>query len=181
MTEDEIDPDDPGDSYDPEGEPIDVTVVDSGDDDLDAEFEDLDFDLPETVDREAVERMRTVARLMDSAVDVPGTNTSVGLDPVLGAIPVVGDVVSAGFSLYIVLESARLGVGFSTLLKMLANVTVDVAGGSVPYVGPLFDAVWKANEWNLEMALEELAEADADEDLDPKPEAVTIDIDGPDE
>lgn len=181
MPEDEIDPDDP---YEPEGEPVDVTVVDTGDGGahaLESEFDGLEFDLPDSVDRAAVERMRTVARVMDDFVEIPGTNTSVGLDPLLGLVPGVGDVVSAGVSLYIVLESARLGVGFPTLLKMLANVVVDTAGGSVPYVGTLFDAVWKANEWNLEMALEELADADEAESADPEREAVTIDIEGPEE
>jgi hypothetical protein len=177
MPEDDINADDP---HDPEGEPIEVTVVDTSDD-LTDEFDDLDFDLPDTVDRAAVERMRTVARVFDDFVEIPGTNTSIGLDPVIGAIPGVGDVVSAGFSLYIVLESARLGVGFPTLLKMLANVVIDVAGGSVPYAGTLFDAVWKANQWNLELALEELAAVDEDEPAEPSRDAVTIDVEGPDE
>lgn len=175
MSKDATDPDDP---FGGEGEPIDVEVVDAGSDDLASEFGDLDFDLPESVDRAAVERMRTVARVLDDFVEIPGTNVSVGLDPLLGVVPGVGDVVSAGASLYIVLESARLGVGFPTLLKMLANVTVDVAGGSIPYVGWLFDSVWKANQWNLELALEELAELDADgTGSDP----VTIEVTGPDE
>ncbi|MFC6724374.1 DUF4112 domain-containing protein [Halobium palmae] len=175
MPEDEPDPDDPFDA----GEPIDVEVVDA-DDDLASEFEDLDFEIPESVDRAAVERMRTVARAFDDLFEIPGTNVSVGLDPALGVIPVVGDVVSAGASLYIVLESARLGVGFPTLLKMLANVTVDVVGGSVPYVGWLFDSVWKANQWNLELALEELAEL-GDGGSTGGSEPVTIEVTGPDE
>jgi hypothetical protein len=178
MSEDEVDPDDPTD----EGEPIDVTVVDdSGDPTLEAEFDELDFDLPETVDREAVERMRTVAHVLDDFVGIPGTNARVGLDPLLGSIPVVGDAISAGFSLYIVLESARLGVGFPTLLRMLANVTIDVAGGSVPYVGTLFDSVWKANQWNVEMALESLAEAVENDGDGTDRDPVTIEVNGPDD
>jgi hypothetical protein len=126
--------------------------------DLESEF-DVDFEgeLPDSVDRAAVERMRVVAKVFDESVRVPGTDFRVGADPVLGALPVAGDVVSAGFSLYIVLESARLGVSFTTLLRMIANVTVDVAGGSIPYAGTLFDAFWKANVRNLELALEDLA------------------------
>lgn len=143
--------------------------------DFSSEF-DIDFDgkLPETVDRAAIRRMRTVARLFDDAIRVPGTDYRIGIDPILGALPVAGDVVSAGFSLYIVLESARLGVSFSTLLKMVANVAIDATVGSVPVLGTVFDSFWKANEWNLKMALEDLAEEAGDED---DAEAIEIDID----
>lgn len=115
-------------------------------------------DVPESVDEAALERMRTVAKLLDEAVAVPGTDVKLGLDPVVGAVPVVGDALAAGISLYIVAESARLGVSYETLMKMLANVTVDAAGGAVPVVGVLFDAFWKSNKWNLELLMEDLVD-----------------------
>ena len=134
-------------------------------------------DLPSTVDEAAVRRMQFVRRLLDDSVRVPGTDVRVGLDPLLSALPGnVGDVVGAGLSLYIVLESARLGVSFTTLLRMLANVAVDVAVGSVPVVGVLFDAVWKANARNVELALADLAAADEPLDSDGDSEAVTIEV-----
>lgn len=100
-------------------------------------------------DEAALRRVRTVARIMDEAVRVPGTDFKVGLDPVLGLVPGGGDLVSAGISLYIVAEAAYLGVPLSTVVKMLATVTVDVVGGSIPVVGAVFDAVWKTNAWNV--------------------------------
>jgi hypothetical protein len=149
------------------------------DTDVDAAFaDDLDFDIPQTVDEAAVRRMEFVSRLLDESVRVPGTEFSIGLDPVLGALPGAGDVVAAGFSLYIVLESARLGVSFTTLIRMLANVAVDVAVGSVPVVGVLFDALWKANVRNLELALDDLATAamDGDGGADDEQRPVTIEV-----
>lgn len=145
--------------------------------DFRSEF-DIDFEgeLPPTVDEAAIRRMRTVARIFDDSIPIPGTDFSIGVDPILGALPVAGDLVSAGFSLYIVLESARLGVSFTTLLKMLATITVDTVAGSVPVLGTIFDSVWKANEWNVKMALEDLAEppeGEGDEDAD----AIEIEID----
>jgi len=116
-----------------------------------------DGDLPDRVDEAAVTRIRTVAYVLDRSVRVPGTNFRVGLDPILGVLPVAGDIVAAGLSLYIVLESARLGVSRPTLLRMLVNIAVDAAGGSIPFAGDLFDTMWKANERNVELALEELA------------------------
>jgi hypothetical protein len=151
--------------------------------DADSVFDDLDVDLPPTVDEAAVRRMRFVSSLLDESVPIPGTRFSLGLDPILGAVPGAGDVVAAGLSLYIVLESARLGVPFTTLVRMVANVAFDVAVGSVPVVGVLFDAVWKANVRNVELALDALADAadDADADdasdaSDDDPEAITIEV-----
>lgn len=151
--------------------------------DVDAAFDDsLDFDLPPTVDERAVRRMEFVSRLLDERLEIPGTGFKIGLDPVLGAIPGAGDAVAAGLSLYIVAESARLGVSYTTLVRMLANVALDVAVGSVPVIGVLFDAVWKANVKNFELALEDLADAaegasldSIDDDTD-GPDTVTIDI-----
>lgn len=122
---------------------------------LESRFDGLE-ELPDTVDEAAVRRMRFVARLLDDSVRVPGTRLRVGLDPILGVVPGAGDAIAAALSIYIVLESARLGVPFLTLLRMIANVSLDFAVGSVPLLGTLFDAVWKANRRNLELALAEL-------------------------
>lgn len=119
---------------------------------------EYDGEIPPTVDEAALRRMEAVAHALDESVRIPGTNASVGIDPILGIVPVAGDLVSAGFSLYIVAESAYLGVSYTTLLQMIANITIDVVGGSIPYVGTLFDSFWKANKRNVEHALEELAE-----------------------
>jgi hypothetical protein len=129
-----------------------------------ADFEsrfDVDYDgeLPRSVDEAALKRMESVAYILDESVRVPGIGVRIGIDPVLGALPVAGDVASAAISLYIVAESAYLGVSFGTLVEMLANITIDAAGGSIPYVGTVFDAVWKANKRNVTLALEDLAEA----------------------
>lgn len=123
---------------------------------FDVEYEG---EIPDSVDEAALERMETVAYVFDESIRIPGIGVRVGVDPILGTLPIAGDVVSAFFSLYIVAESAYLGVSFTTLLRMLANITIDVAGGSVPYVGDVFDALWKANKRNVELALHDLAEA----------------------
>lgn len=121
--------------------------------------ESLTMDLPESVDEPALRRVKTVARVMDEAVRVPGTDIRVGLDPVLGVVPGAGDAVAAGVSLYIVAEAASLGVPLSTVVRMLANVTADAVLGSVPVVGPVFDTFLKANKWNVSY-IEEFVAAD---------------------
>lgn len=125
---------------------------------------EYDGEIPSSVDEAALHRMEAVAHALDESIRIPGTNASVGIDPILGVLPVAGDLVSAGISLYIVAESANLGVSYTTLLRMIANISIDVVGGSIPYVGTLFDAFWKANKRNVEHALEELAENANDSD-----------------
>lgn len=151
------------------------------DEQIAAAFDGIDLDeLPETVDRAAVERVRKVAYLLDESIPVPGTSYRVGVDPLLSALPAnVGDAISTTVSLYIVAESARLGVPFTTLVKMLATVTLDTVGGLVPVVGPVFDAVLKSNKWNVELLLEELLSETAD--TEESTEAVTIEVTAPDE
>ncbi|QLG48792.1 DUF4112 domain-containing protein [Natrinema halophilum] len=137
-----------------------------------SKLEDVDDDLPESVDKAALGRMQTVAHALDKGLRIPGTEFRFGLDPIVGILPGAGDSAAAAVSLYLVAESARMGVSQSTLLRMVANIAVDTVIGSVPVLGVLFDAFWKANTRNLELALEDLAvEGDG---RDSSPKAVTI-------
>jgi len=142
-------------------------------DDFSSELEELRDDLPAAVDEAAIERMRVVAHALDEGVRVPGTDFKIGLDPIVGILPGAGDTAAAVVSLYLVAESARIGVSRSTLARMLANVGIDAVIGSVPLLGVIFDAFWKANKWNLKLALTDLAEA-SDDSTD-EPESVLID------
>lgn len=135
--------------------------------------EDSPLDLPDSADEAALRRIRTVARLLDEAVRLPGTDYRVGLDPILGALPGVGDVVGVGLSLYIVAEAAYLGVPYTTIVRMLANVAVDAGVGAVPVGGVLFDAAWKANKMNVRLVERALAKREASA---PLKNPVTIEI-----
>lgn len=105
----------------------------------------------------AVRRTKRVAWLLDEAIRIPGTNRRVGLDPILGLLPFVGDFVTAFFSLYIVVEAIIAGAKKRTIVRMLVNIGLDVALGSVPVVGDIFDATWKANVKNRKLLEESLA------------------------
>lgn len=110
----------------------------------------------------ALGRARFAARLLDDAFRVPGTNVRIGVDPLISVVPVSGDLVAGGLSLYIVAEAARCDVPPRTLARMLANVGVDTVGGSVPILGSLVDVAWKANRKNVALLEEHLGVA-ADE------------------
>ena len=94
-------------------------------------------------------RVRALARLLDNAITVPGTSWKIGLDPIIGLIPGVGDMVGAVLSGYIVLEAVRAEVPTFTLARMLVNVGIDTLLGAVPAVGDVFDAAWKSNAMNV--------------------------------
>ena len=96
-------------------------------------------------------RVRTVSDLLDNALRVPGTNIRVGLDPLVGLIPGVGDLVGGLASAYIILEAARAGAPTSVLLRMLGNVGIDTALGAIPVAGDLFDVGWKSNARNVRL------------------------------
>jgi hypothetical protein len=102
-------------------------------------------------------RVERLSTLLDSAFRIPGTSRRVGIDPIVGLVPVLGDGTGLVLSLYVVLEAWLAGVRRRTLVRMLANVAVDAAVGAVPLVGDLFDAVWKANERNVALFRRELA------------------------
>jgi Domain of unknown function (DUF4112) len=94
-------------------------------------------------------RLRRLAWLIDGAFGLPGTRFRFGLNSVIGLLPVGGDAVLGVLSLYIIYEAAQLGLPRHKLLRMAANVGIEVVGGSVPILGDLFDMALKANLRNL--------------------------------
>jgi hypothetical protein len=96
-------------------------------------------------------RARALARMLDSAIRVPGTSVTIGLDPIIGLVPGFGDLAGAVLSGYIVITAARLGAPKSVLAKMLLNLGTDTLVGSVPVLGDLFDVGFRANIRNSEL------------------------------
>src|SRR3954447_13092616 len=96
---------------------------------------------------EVIERL---AWLMDNSIPIGG-GFRIGLDPIIGLIPGLGDLIGALVSSMIVLQAHRAGIPRSTLLRMVANVGIDAAIGTVPFVGDALDFAFKANQKNLEL------------------------------
>jgi len=107
---------------------------------------------------QARERLARLARLLDSAVSVPGTGVRFGLDAAIGLLPGVGDLVATGLSLYLIAEARRLGISKWALLRMLGNVGIDLLLGSVPVAGDVFDVFWRANRRNMAILDRHLAD-----------------------
>jgi hypothetical protein len=103
-------------------------------------------------------RVRRLSRALDSAVTIPRTDIRIGVDPIVGLLPGVGDVVPTAASAYIVAEAAALGVPRATLARMCLNLLVDAVVGSIPLVGDAFDVVWRANDRNVRLLEARLAD-----------------------
>ena len=103
------------------------------------------------IDFKRLERLRWLTRLMDTRWRIPGTRIPVGLDGIASLFPVVGDSATAVVSAYIILEATRFGIPKSLVARMVANMLVDWAGGSVPVLGTIFDIAFKANRMNLDL------------------------------
>jgi Domain of unknown function (DUF4112) len=108
--------------------------------------------------RLARDRLIALARLMDSAVMLPGVRRSVGLDALLGLVPIAGDVVSALIGLYSVMQARELGASRWLQARMVGNLLVDAALGAVPVAGDLADVFFRAHRRNLKLLQRELNE-----------------------
>lgn len=98
--------------------------------------------------RQRIEAMET---LLERLFVVPGINRPVGLDSIVGLIPVVGDVVTAGMGAWLVWEARNLGMSKWQITRMAGNVGFDTLVGAIPFVGDLFDFAFRSNSRNLRM------------------------------
>ncbi|MBF9238427.1 DUF4112 domain-containing protein [Hymenobacter sp. BT683] len=110
---------------------------------------------------DADERLRWVeriARLMDSQFRLPGTRFRFGLDPLLGLVPVVGDLSSLVVSGALLLTMMRHGASGAVVVRMAINILLDTIIGAIPILGNLFDFAYKSNERNVALLRSHYAE-----------------------
>jgi hypothetical protein len=96
-------------------------------------------------------RLEGVAKLLDVAFILPGTNIRYGIDGLIGLIPVVGDIIATALSLWLVREARALGAPWHITARMLANVAVQGVVGAVPVAGDAFDVLFRANMRNARL------------------------------
>jgi hypothetical protein len=108
------------------------------------------IDLPLGSDPSAVRRrLEALEGVLERGLTIPGTNRQVGLDAVIGLVPVVGDVIAAAIGSYLIWEARNLGLPKWKLARMVGNLGFDTAIGAVPLLGDAFDLFFRSNSRNL--------------------------------
>jgi hypothetical protein len=109
-------------------------------------------------------KIRKIAKLLDTAIGIPGTKFRIGLDPILGLIPGGGDLITAGISAYMIYLATSFGLEKKELNKMIANIAIETTIGFVPIAGDIFDAYFKANIRNLEILENHIAKSENEDE-----------------
>ena len=89
--------------------------------------------------------------MLDELVSVPGTPIKIGLDPVIGVIPIAGDALAALVGVWVILEASRFGIPRMVLGRMVANLVVDLGIGAIPLIGDAYDLFFRSNSRNLDL------------------------------
>ena len=97
----------------------------------------------------AERRIAAVTRVLDDLFSVPGTGRRFGLDPVIGLIPIIGDVTTALVSLWLIAEAAKFRMPRIVLARMVVNTLIDLGIGSIPILGDAIDFTMKPSSRNL--------------------------------
>jgi hypothetical protein len=96
-------------------------------------------------------RVETLEILLERSFVIPGINRPVGLDAIVGLVPVVGDLIAATMGAYLIWEARNLGMPKWKLWRMAGNLGVDTALGAIPLVGDAFDLFFRSNTRNLKI------------------------------
>lgn len=98
-------------------------------------------------------RVTAMEKLLERSLVIPGINMPVGLDALVGLVPVLGDLFTTALGAYIVWEARNLGMPKWNLARMGFNVLFDTAIGAIPVVGDAADLVFRSNTKNLKLIL----------------------------
>jgi hypothetical protein len=99
----------------------------------------------------AERRILGMSKMLDELVRVPGTKVTAGLDPLIGLIPVVGDIIAAVPGAWLIMEAWRFGIPRVVLARMVVNLTVDLGIGAIPLIGDVYDLFFRSNRRNLDL------------------------------
>ena len=110
-------------------------------------------------------RLKLLSERLDELTKIPGTNQKIGIDAIIGVIPILGDFIGVVFSTYIMYSGIKMGVSSKVVTKMAANIAIEFMIGWIPVIGDIFDVLWKANKRNVELIENATAEKQINEKL----------------
>ena len=103
------------------------------------------------LNEEKLLRLKRLSHNLDEAITIPGTERKIGIDPIIGLIPVGGDLIGGVLSIYIMHAGIRMGMPRAAIVRMFTNVALEFIIGCIPIIGDLFDATWKSNQRNVKL------------------------------
>ena len=103
------------------------------------------------INEEKLSRLKRLSEKLDDSITIPGTERKIGIDPIIGLMPVGGDLIGGVISLYIMRSGIKMGVPREIIIRMFVNVALEFVIGCLPIVGDLFDATWKSNQRNVKL------------------------------
>lgn len=106
----------------------------------------------------SLQKIARITKLMDSQFRIPGTSITFGIDPIIGLIPGLGDLLDYFISAYLLVSMVQNGASSKSVAKMILNITIDGIVGLIPFFGRFFDVFYKANRRNLILAVEHFEE-----------------------
>ena len=92
-----------------------------------------------------------LAKILDTTVKIPGTPFYVGLDPLLGFIPGIGDMIANLIGTVILILAARLRVPQIVITRMSLNLLINGTVGAIPILGDLFSIWFRSHARNAEL------------------------------
>ena len=103
------------------------------------------------VKEEKLIRLKRLSERLDNTFTIPGTKYKIGIEALIGAVPIIGDLIGGILASYIMYSGMKMGAPPQIIARMAVNIAIDFAIGSIPIIGDLFDLVWKANRKNVEL------------------------------
>lgn len=108
----------------------------------------IDVEVVPPRSEEVPDLSRLIAWILDDLIRIPGTKYRIGLDPIIGLIPGIGDSSSALISSTILVNALRRGVPRVVIVRMALNVLINTVLGALPGLGDVFSAFFKSNRRN---------------------------------
>tara|TARA_Y100000996_G_scaffold373766_1_gene323486 strand:- start:119 stop:556 length:438 start_codon:yes stop_codon:yes gene_type:complete len=103
------------------------------------------------IKEEKLIRLKRLSERLDDTFTIPGTKYKIGIEALIGAVPIIGDLIGGILASYIMYSGMKMGAPPRIIARMAVNIAIDFAIGSIPIIGDLFDLVWKANKKNVEL------------------------------
>jgi hypothetical protein len=105
---------------------------------------------------QALDDLDRLAARLDYQFRLPLTPVRLGWDPIIGLVPIAGDLAALALSLRVIASARALGASPQAIRRMIYNVALDSVVGAIPIAGTVFDVFFKANLRNVQLLMDEI-------------------------